>query len=315
MVGQGQEKLRQQSPCYKALHGPLGGRNYYSPSFLEVCFSDTTMGTNAKKRPLFILAGKDSGNKSFTALWALMPSQCMWVFQWLWDVAIPCLLGREATKRVNGLITDGDWNKYSPFTDAVRKGFYNSNAVHQLCVYHLLLQPLQALAKYVPDNPDAKKQYKEFVSWCFSFTTDIETEEEFTMSKAGLRAWLRREETVTHLGINAIEKLEEWLVMKVFTKETRFARCYFLGVWNFENKATSVVESINLSAKNSSKGLHASFLLDKTVSNLNMHLEMLCRDKERDVILSLSLVPTWSQKQDFAFPYTFCRGADHERME
>ena len=167
-------------------------------------------------------------------------------------MAIPCLLGREATKRLNGLITDGDWNEYSPFTDAVRKGFYNSNAIHQLCVYHLLSQPLKALAKYVPNNPDAKKRYKEFVLWSFSFTTDIKTEEEYTMSKAGLRAWLQREETITHL----------------------------LGVRNFENKATSVVESINSSTKNTSKGLHASFLLDKTVSNLNMHSEMLCKDKD-----------------------------------
>ena len=169
-------------------------------------------------------------------------------------------------------------------------------------------QPLKALAKYVPDSPDAKKLYKEFVSWCFSFTTDIETEEEYTMSKAGLRAWLQREETITHLGINAIEKLEEWLVMKLFTKESRFARCYFLGVRNFENKATSVVESINSSTKNTLKGLHASFLLDETVSNLNVHSEMLCKDKEREVMLSLSSVPTWLQSRTSHLLTPFAEG-------
>jgi hypothetical protein len=48
------------------------------PEFMSI---DTTYGTNIEKRPLLVFSGTDNNSKNFTALRALLPSECDWVFR------------------------------------------------------------------------------------------------------------------------------------------------------------------------------------------------------------------------------------------
>jgi hypothetical protein len=68
----------------------------YIIMFPEVLSIDTTYGTNIEKRPLLIFAGTDNTRKNFTALHAFLPSECEWMFHYVFKVAIPSLIG-EAT--------------------------------------------------------------------------------------------------------------------------------------------------------------------------------------------------------------------------
>jgi hypothetical protein len=52
----------------------------YITMFPEVLSIETTYGTNREKRPLLVFAGTGNNRKNFTALRALLPSECEWVF-------------------------------------------------------------------------------------------------------------------------------------------------------------------------------------------------------------------------------------------
>ena len=53
----------------------------------EFTGSDVTFGTNAERRPLLVMCGKDSNDKAFSHTWAFLPSQSRWVFDWFFTYA------------------------------------------------------------------------------------------------------------------------------------------------------------------------------------------------------------------------------------
>jgi hypothetical protein len=101
---------------------------------------DVTHGTNSEGRPLGVSASIDVYVKTFTPLRAFLPSECQWVFHWLWTTAVPTLLGRENIRRTQLVVSDGDSKIYTPF-NMVQETIY-PQAVHGLCIYHLITQPL-----------------------------------------------------------------------------------------------------------------------------------------------------------------------------
>ena len=110
---------------------------------------DVTYGTNSEGRPLGLTACVDADMKSFTPLRAFMPSECSWVFRWIWETAIPTLLGRQNLTRVQLVLSDGDAKIYEQFNQ-VQKELY-PNACHGLCIFHLIVPPLQ---KGIKDKGD-----------------------------------------------------------------------------------------------------------------------------------------------------------------
>jgi hypothetical protein len=80
--------------------------------FPEVTFWDTQQKTNREKRPCFLGCGKDSENRCFTYLGAFMPSECRWVFHWLYSKAMHTLLGRTYLQKSILSLTGGDNNEY-----------------------------------------------------------------------------------------------------------------------------------------------------------------------------------------------------------
>jgi hypothetical protein len=80
----------------------------YITMFPEVLSIDTTYGTNREKTHLLVFAGTDNNRKNFTALCAFLPSECEWVFRYVFEVAIPSLIGESTVERINKINTDGD---------------------------------------------------------------------------------------------------------------------------------------------------------------------------------------------------------------
>jgi hypothetical protein len=111
--------------------------------FPEVFMLDVTFGTNNEGRPLGISASMDAELKTFTPVRAFLPSECQWVFQWLWKTGIPILLGKENLSRVQLVLSDGDSKIYNAF-NSVQKDIYPA-AIHGLCIFHLVTLPLGKL--------------------------------------------------------------------------------------------------------------------------------------------------------------------------
>jgi hypothetical protein len=66
----------------------------YITMFPEVLSIDTTYGTNREKRPLLVFPGTYHNRKNFTAMRAFLPSEYDWVFRYVFEVAIPTLIGK-----------------------------------------------------------------------------------------------------------------------------------------------------------------------------------------------------------------------------
>jgi hypothetical protein len=111
--------------------------------FPEVLMLDVTFGTNNEGRPLAVSASMDAELKTFTPVRAFLPSECQWVFQWLWKTAIPILLGKDNLSRVQLVVSDGDSKIYNAF-NSVQKDIYPA-AIHGLCIFHLVTLPLGKL--------------------------------------------------------------------------------------------------------------------------------------------------------------------------
>jgi hypothetical protein len=72
----------------------------YITMFPEVLSIDTTYVTNRENRPLLVFSGTDNSRKHFTALRAFLPSECECVFRYVFEVAIPSLIGKAAVERI-----------------------------------------------------------------------------------------------------------------------------------------------------------------------------------------------------------------------
>jgi hypothetical protein len=106
--------------------------------FPEVLMCDVTFQTNGEGRPLFVTAAFDAYMKTFTPVRAFLPSECQWVFHWLWRTAIPALLGKDNIARTQFVLTDGDPKMYIPF-DSIKEDLYPA------AIYHLVIQGMQKL--------------------------------------------------------------------------------------------------------------------------------------------------------------------------
>jgi hypothetical protein len=89
--------------------------------FTDVIHIDGTMKTNNEGRPLVTITGRDSRGNQFTILRAFLPNERAWSFRWLFQNAMPCLLGPEFMARIRIIVTDGDSQETSQVDNAIAK--------------------------------------------------------------------------------------------------------------------------------------------------------------------------------------------------
>jgi hypothetical protein len=130
--------------------------------FPEVLMVDVTMGTNNQRMPQLVSCSPGPDMKIFTPVRAFLPSQCQWVFMWVFGVVFPTLLGTEACNCIQLVLTDGDHKEYDSF-EAHKKEFYR-NAVHGLCIFHLVTQPISRLGSKILSREDQLVK-DQLVSW------------------------------------------------------------------------------------------------------------------------------------------------------
>jgi len=221
--------------------------------FPEILMLDITWQTNCEGRPLGVSLGQDSFLESFTPMRVFMPSECRWVFNWIFSVAIPTLLGTEPLQRTQLVLTDGDSKMYMAFDEHRAK--YYPNAKHGLCIYHLVTKGLERLGSKlhgIKEKEICKDQRDTFKHWCFSWMGlgGVETEAEYQISLKLLRSWLRsfQGDRTRELEHNALV-LEEFLEKSIIPHKERW---FFPGrryLMTFNQKTTSKLEAMNHTMK------------------------------------------------------------------
>jgi hypothetical protein len=92
--------------------------------------------SNKENMVLLTISGKDSRNQMFNVCRAFVPNQKRWVFRYLFEYALPKLVGRDALKYVNLICTDGDSNEIQQLEESMVK--YLPNAIRIRCGWHLV---------------------------------------------------------------------------------------------------------------------------------------------------------------------------------
>lgn len=218
--------------------------------FPSVMLFDVTFQTNREGRPLGVVAAIDSNMEVFTPLRVFMPSEQGWVFDWIFKSCIPNLLGRENIKRTNVVLTDGARQMYSAF-DVNQKDLY-PNAVHVLCMYHLVNKGLERLnCRLLGTDREIVKghidTFKETIfSWCRMH--GVENMVEFQNSLSFLQEWLTRQKSnedgeedydVSH---NA-QVLQDFLLRNILPHKHRFLVCLRNNRLYMDYRCTSALES------------------------------------------------------------------------
>ncbi|KAI2504545.1 hypothetical protein MHU86_9855 [Fragilaria crotonensis] len=103
---------------------PEGRRLFHA--FPEVVCVDGTHETNNESRPLLTLSVKDSNGKVTVVVRCIAPNERSWFFRWLFQEAIPVLLGAQSLHAVKLIMTDGDSQEMTQVDYAISTHFVNA---------------------------------------------------------------------------------------------------------------------------------------------------------------------------------------------
>ncbi len=111
------------------------GRLYYD-MFGEAMGFDITCGTNAEKRPLARATITTANEKNVPFFNSFLPSQCAWVFCWLFMTAFPTLFPPRSCKQMELVLTDQDERCYTQVEALKGYRIFSERMVHRLCKWH-----------------------------------------------------------------------------------------------------------------------------------------------------------------------------------
>jgi MULE transposase domain len=148
---------------------PNGRRLFHA--FPEVVGVDGTHETNNESRPLLTLSVKDSDGNVIVVVRCFAPNERSWLFRWFFQEALPLLLGPEALKMVNLIMTDGDSQEMAQVDYAIDTFFVN--AVRTRCGWHLVHQgwrrECRGLGFRKGKKAAAKRQVRIIQNWLYSW--------------------------------------------------------------------------------------------------------------------------------------------------
>ncbi len=217
--------------------------------FPEVICADVTLKTNSERRPLFVFAGKDSNFQTFTAFRAFLPSECRWVFNWLWNTVIREFFPSSALERVRLVITDGDENIYGPLENAIARRIL-PNCFATLCVWHKINRGMHSHRIYCPYKTVRCSIYFDVLElWLWSWTDSIETEAEFDHSLECLWRFIESESVKRIMGEDFISRFRSFLVKIVLPYQDKLLFTTRIGIRGGNERTTSIVEAENSSLK------------------------------------------------------------------
>lgn len=156
----------------------------------EILACDTTFGVERSKKGMFTIAGVDGNNQAFNCGRAYIPNEQTWVFQLLFNHALPRFWGSSICRRVHRFITDGCPQEYGTLIRASGDGRAFEKALHSLCFYHLVVQKWAIKFPRQNDAGDQKLLDQSYlVLWDWAYY--VETHNEYNYSRDCFFAWMQ----------------------------------------------------------------------------------------------------------------------------
>jgi MULE transposase domain len=161
---------------------PSGRRLFRA--FPEVVGVDGTHETNNEGRPLLTLSVKDSNGNVIVVVRCFAPNERSWLFRWLFQEAIPVLLGKDTLQLVKLIMTDGDSQEMTQVDYAIDRFFVN--AIRTRCGWHLVHQgwrrECRGLGFRKGKRAAARRQVRVIQNWLYSWMRrGVDSKEEYDM--------------------------------------------------------------------------------------------------------------------------------------
>lgn len=263
----------------------------------EVWYSDVTFGTNNEKRPLFNVAGKDSFGKAFMGIKMFFMNQRLWMFTWEFQCVIPALLSSTIISCNRLILSDGDGQEIDAITRFIRT--HAPQSFFRRCKFHIITQFLKALWKRylrynTVDENMCLHNYNELKDWIYSFFDEVESEEEFKISRHLLENWLtKQEDIVDSLGKDACQKVMNYLNNSLFPYSHHFCFYHYRTLLCFNASTTSPLEGLNNKIKMNGIGVKSNFSLPASARLLDSQGK--ARNDERGLVSASEIIstPTW----------------------
>lgn len=104
--------------------------------FPEVLHIDATSDSNEEDRPLLTITGQDANGRMFTIMRVFLPNEQAWMFRWIFQTAMPILLGEKWMSRIRVIISDGDSQEIKQLDAAIQLFFPQVMRVR--CGWHII---------------------------------------------------------------------------------------------------------------------------------------------------------------------------------
>jgi hypothetical protein len=140
-------------------------------------------------------------------------------FRYVFEIAIPSLLGEATVERINQINTDGDSQIYSPLTNCILdKTSPWFGCIYFLCSYHMIDKLFSTKVKITDNNRMLVEYCKQWVkTWCF----DLETKEEYDYSYNEFQKFMDSERARTELGHAREQIIDCYIQSSFLPKEHR----------------------------------------------------------------------------------------------
>jgi len=250
---------------------------------------DATADTNQENRPLVIVGAKDSNGKMFVVLRAFLPNERAWSYRWLFQTAVPLLLGADHLANVRALVSDGDSQEIVQLNGALDKFFPNAQRLR--CSWHIVDRGWARWVKFSLGGHSqsqrkahlkgkqrkkatpltfAHKLSRVLYRWIYSWAEPgyCETEEEFRLSYALFVKFLDSSLVNETLPTGAALIIKEFVRGRVIPHTEHFCHYTRHGLLCFGSHTNCGLEGLNNGTKNSATGVRPNTTLDKAVTVL-----------------------------------------------
>jgi hypothetical protein len=240
---------------------------------------DVTFGTNAEKRPLARVTLITPSQKTVPVMNVFLPSQAEWVFQWIFQHALPSILPLAVRKRVFLAMTDQDHHCYSQIVAAQRKQIF-PNLTHRLCKWHKIDRHFILKARsYCREGP-GKRYDQKFVKtcrdWFYLITNKVETPAQEEHCLQALKVWMDKQSPAATLKAHARDYLKHKFEPYLHKLSFRFFFQLPGG-----DLATNLCEVDNSSLKRDVMGPNPLLGVDRSLNAIDQHSTRRIEDLER----------------------------------
>lgn len=252
---------------------------------------DATCHTNNEKRHLLTFTSKSASAQSFIFLKVYLPDQKASTFRWVFQVAVPKLLGRKTYERVRYVMTDGDSHEFMELDKAIKNYFVN--AFRGRCGWHIIHKGWKryGIIENVVD-PDRRQNLKHalntILNWLFMFCRSggCEDEEEYVLSKSLLLAFVHNHVAKALVRGSDKQSIQVETILKflhnhVFVHEMHFIFYPRKNVLHFDETTNSSHEGTNNGIKSHSAAVLPSMDVSTSAQVLQFQTDIAMKEMDR----------------------------------